>query len=39
VANTAEIALLLVPGVRLERRPEGAGSSRLFPSTEGGVSP
>ncbi|MCX6101504.1 MAG: DUF296 domain-containing protein, partial [Candidatus Bipolaricaulota bacterium] len=39
VTNTAEITLLLVPGIRLERRPEGAGPSKLFPSTEGGVAP
>ncbi len=38
VANTAEIALLLVPGIRLERRPEGTGPSVLFPSAEGSVS-
>jgi uncharacterized protein len=35
VTNTAEIALLLVPGIRLERRPEGAGlANKLFPSAE-----
>lgn len=39
VANTAEIVLLLVPGVRLERRPDGAGPSKLFPLAEDGASP
>jgi len=36
VENTAEIALLLVPGIRLERRAEGERPSVLFPSAEGG---
>lgn len=34
VANTAEIVLLLVPGVRLERRSDGTGSAKLFPLAE-----
>jgi predicted DNA-binding protein with PD1-like motif len=37
VMNTAEIGLLLVPGIRLERRPEPAGLSSLVPSAERGV--
>lgn len=37
VANTAEIALLLVPGIRLERRPEGERPSLLFPLAEDGA--
>lgn len=36
VENTAEIALLLVPGIRLERRAEGTRPSVLFPSAERG---
>lgn len=37
VENTAEIALLLVPGIRLERRAEGERPSVLFPSAENGA--
>ena len=37
VENTAEIALLLVPGIRLERRAEGERPSVLFPSVEDGT--
>ncbi len=35
VANTAEIALLLVPGIRLERRLETTGLTALVPLPEG----
>jgi predicted DNA-binding protein with PD1-like motif len=34
VANTAEIVLLLVPGIRLQRLPEKSGLLALFPSAE-----
>jgi uncharacterized protein len=34
VANTAEITLLLVPGIRLERRPDPSGLLGLHPSRE-----
>jgi uncharacterized protein len=37
VANTAEIALLLAPGIRLERRAEDDRASVLFPSAEVGA--
>jgi predicted DNA-binding protein with PD1-like motif len=37
VANTAEIALLLVPGIRLARRPEPSGLTALVPSAEDGA--
>lgn len=37
VVNTAEIALLLVPGIRLERHPEPSGLTRLAPSAERGA--
>ncbi len=36
VSNTAEIALLLVPGIRLTRRPEKSGTPALFPLDERG---
>lgn len=35
VANTAEIALLLIPGIDLERRREANGLLGLFPSRKG----
>jgi hypothetical protein len=37
VTNTAEIALLLVPGIELERRPEKNGVLALFPLAERGA--
>ncbi len=37
VTNTAEIALLLVPGIRLARRPEPSGLTTLVPSLEDGA--
>jgi uncharacterized protein len=37
VTNTAEITLLLVPGIHLERRPESNGLVALFPSREDGI--
>jgi predicted DNA-binding protein with PD1-like motif len=37
VANTAEITLLRVPGIRLERLPEKNGLLALFPSAERGA--
>jgi predicted DNA-binding protein with PD1-like motif len=39
VANTAEIGLLLVPGIHLERRLEPTGLTGLVPSAEGGARP
>jgi len=39
VANTAEITLLRVPGIRLERLPEKSGLLALFPSTEQSAAP
>jgi hypothetical protein len=39
VANTVEIALLRVPGIRLQRVPEKNGLLALFPSTEQSAAP
>jgi predicted DNA-binding protein with PD1-like motif len=39
VANTAEIALLLVPGIRLQRLPEKSGLLALLPLAEQSASP
>jgi hypothetical protein len=39
VANTAEITLLCVPGIHLERLPEKSGLLALFPSTEQSAAP
>ena len=39
VANTAEIVLLLVPGIRLQRLPEKSGLLALFPSAEQSAAP
>ena len=39
VTNTAEIVLLLVPGIRLQRLPEKSGLLALFPSAEQSVAP
>ena len=39
VTNTAEITLLLVPGIRLQRLPEKSGLLALFPSAEQSAAP
>lgn len=39
VMNTAEIVLLLVPGIRLQRLPEKNGLLALFPSAEQSAAP
>ena len=39
VTNTAEIVLLLVPGIRLQRLPEKSGLLALFPSAEQSAAP
>jgi hypothetical protein len=39
VTNTAEITLLRVPGIRLQRLPEESGLLALFPSAEQSAAP